>query len=88
MTTNLVCSLEVRRVVDFGRSDEGFLDTSRLDESVEDGSGSCLVVGTGSSSSSEGLLTDNSSGGFVIVVHHAGSVTEEVGSLQESVSVG
>ena len=80
--------MEVGRVVDFGRGDESLLDTPGLNESVEDGSGSSLVVGSRSSSSSERLLSDDGTGRFVVVVHHTGSVSEEVGGLEKSISVG
>jgi len=54
--------LEVGRVVDFSGGNESLLDTPGLDESVEDGGGSSLVVGSRSSCSSERLLANDGTG--------------------------
>lgn len=79
--------LEVGGVDVGGRVDGGLLDGAGRNESVEDGDGTSLVVGTRSTSTTEGLLTDDGTSALVVVVHHARSVAEQVAGLDKSVSV-
>jgi hypothetical protein len=63
---NALCG--VGRVLESRGLDERLFDASRVNEPVEDGDRTGLVVGTRSSSTSEGLLTDNSTSALVVDV--------------------
>lgn len=79
--------LEVAGVDVGGRVDGGLLDSTGRNESVEDGDGTGLVVGTRGTSTTEGLLANDGTSALVVKVHHTRSVAEQVAGTDESVSV-
>lgn len=61
--------------------DKVLLDGAHRDEAEQQGEAASLVVGTGSASTTEGLLANDGAGALVVDVEVTGSVTEQVGAL-------